>query len=342
MVKRVQIIDFINITSKFTLKRVLNLILLKISYLISKYIKKSVLLGKPFALSIEPTTACNLGCPECPSGLKKFTRPTGKLMPDFHRQMLQSVGDSVFYINYYFQGEPFLNPYFLDLIREANLLKIYTATSTNAHFIDEKKAHEIVQSGLDRLIISIDGTTQDTYESYRVNGQLDKVIEGTMALISAKKKLKSQTPFLIFQFLVVKPNEHQIPEVFQLAEEIGIDEVRLKSAQVYDYENGNPLIPNQEKYARYKRNKDGKYVLKYKTGNYCWRMWSSSVLTWDGKVVPCCFDKDAQHVLGSLDNEEFNKIWKNKSYQSFRFAILNHRNDIDICKNCSEGAKVWV
>jgi len=342
MVKRVQIIDFINITSKFTLKRVLNLILLKISYLISKYIKKSVLLGKPFALSIEPTTACNLGCPECPSGLKKFTRPTGKLMPDFHRQMLQSVGDSVFYINYYFQGEPFLNPYFLDLIREANLLKIYTATSTNAHFIDEKKAHEIVQSGLDRLIISIDGTTQDTYESYRVNGQLDKVIEGTMALISAKKKLKSQTPFLIFQFLVVKPNEHQIPEVFQLAEEIGIDEVRLKSAQVYDYENGNPLIPNQEKYARYKRNKDGKYVLKYKTGNYCWRMWSSSVLTWDGKVVPCCFDKDAQHVLGSLENEEFNKIWKNKSYQSFRFAILNHRNDIDICKNCSEGAKVWV
>ena len=342
MVTRVQIIDFINITSKFTLKRVLNLILLKISYLISKYIKKSVLLGKPFALSIEPTTACNLGCPECPSGLKKFTRPTGKLMPDFHRQMLQSVGDSVFYINYYFQGEPFLNPYFLDLIREANLNKIYTATSTNAHFIDEKKAHEIVQSGLDRLIISIDGTTQDTYESYRVNGQLDKVIEGTMALISAKKKLKSQTPFLIFQFLVVKPNEHQIPEVFQLAEEIGIDEVRLKSAQVYDYENGNPLIPNQEKYARYKRNKDGKYVLKYKTGNYCWRMWSSSVLTWDGKVVPCCFDKDAQHVLGSLDNEEFKKIWKNKSYQSFRFAILNHRNDIDICKNCSEGAKVWV
>jgi len=342
MVTRVQIIDFINITSKFTLKRVLNLILLKISYLISKHIKKSVLLGKPFALSIEPTTACNLGCPECPSGLKKFTRPTGKLMPDFHRQMLQSVGDSVFYINYYFQGEPFLNPYFLDLIREANLHKIYTATSTNAHFIEEKKAHEIVQSGLDRLIISIDGTTQDTYESYRVNGQLDKVIEGTMALISAKKKLKSQTPFLIFQFLVVKPNEHQIPEVCQLAEEIGIDEVRLKSAQVYDYENGNPLIPNQEKYARYKRNKDGKYVLKYKTGNYCWRMWSSSVLTWDGKVVPCCFDKDAQHVLGSLDNEEFKKIWKNKSYQSFRFAILNHRNDIDICKNCSEGAKVWV
>lgn len=342
MVKRVQIIDHLNIISKFTFKRILNLILLKISYLISKYIKKSVLFGKPFALSIEPTTACNLGCPECPSGLKQFTRPTGKLTTDFHRQILQSIGNSVFYINYYFQGEPFLNPHFLDLIKEAKQHKIYTATSTNAHFIDEKTADEIVQSGLDRLIISIDGTTQETYQSYRVHGQLNKVIEGTKLLIKAKKKLKSQTPFLIFQFLVVKPNEHQIPDIHNLANELGVDEVRLKSAQLYDYENGNSLIPNQKKYTRYKRNRQGKYVLKYKTGNHCWRMWSSSVLTWDGKVVPCCFDKDAQHVLGSIENEDFNTIWKNKSYQSFRFAILNHRNDIDICKNCSEGAKVWV
>jgi radical SAM protein with 4Fe4S-binding SPASM domain len=256
--------------------------------------------------------------------------------------MLDSLGKQLFYINYYFQGEPFLHPQFLDLIHAAKKRRIYTATSTNAHFITASKAEEIVYSGLDRLIVSIDGLSQETYEQYRVHGKLSKVIEGTKHIVQAKKKLNSSTPHLIFQFLVVKPNEHQIPEVFQLAEEIGIDEVRLKSAQVYDYENGNPLIPNQEKYARYKRNKDGKYVLKYKTGNYCWRMWSSSVLTWDGKVVPCCFDKDAQHVLGSLENEEFNKIWKNKSYQSFRFAILNHRNDIDICKNCSEGAKVWV
>lgn len=342
MKKSNQIIDLVNIGSKVTIKRFVNLILLKLSYLISKYLKKSVLLGKPFALSIEPTTACNLGCPECPSGLKKFTRPTGKLTLDFHRKMLKSVGTSVFYINYYFQGEPFLNPIFLDLIREAKKHNIYTATSTNAHFIDDQKAIELVESGLDRLIISIDGTTQNTYESYRVNGQLNKVIEGAKALVAAKRKTNSKTPYLIFQFLVVKPNEYQIPDVYQLAKEIGIDEVRLKSAQVYDFENGNPLIPNQEKYARYKKNNEGKYVLKYKTGNHCWRMWSSSVLTWDGKVVPCCFDKDAQHVLGSIENDEFETIWKNKSYQSFRLAILNHRNDIDICKNCSEGAKVWV
>ncbi len=296
----------------------------------------------PYALSIEPTTACNLGCPECPSGLKQFTRPTGKLDLELHKEMLKQLRKSTFYINYYFQGEPFLHPQFLELIKEAKRNKIYTSTSTNAHFIDDTAAKDIVDSGLDRLIISIDGLTQKTYENYRVNGQLSKVIEGTNHLIAAKKKANAKTPHLIFQFLAVKPNEHEIPEVFKLGNELGIDEVRIKSAQLYDYKHGNPLMPESEEYSRYKLQTDGTYKLKYKTGNHCWRMWSSSVLTWDGKVVPCCFDKDAQHVLGSLENNSFKKIWNDPVYVSFRQAVLSHRNQIDICQNCSEGAKVWV
>ncbi len=315
---------------------------LRTSYIISKSTKKANHKGLPFSLSIEPTTACNLGCPECPSGLKQFTRPTGKLNLELHQVMIEQLKKSVFYINYYFQGEPFLHPKFLDLIVEAKRNKIYTATSTNAHFIDEKKAEEIVESGLDRLIISIDGLTQATYENYRVHGKLSKVIEGTKHLLAAKKKLNSSTPHLIFQFLAVKPNEHEIPEVFKLGKEMKIDEVRIKSAQLYDYENGNPLMPENEKYSRYKLQSDGTYKLKYKTGNHCWRMWSSSVFTWDGKVVPCCFDKDAKHVLGSLENRSFNEIWNDKQYIAFRQAVLTGRNQIDICKNCSEGAKVWV
>ncbi len=293
-------------------------------------------------MSIEPTTACNLGCPECPSGLKQFTRPTGKLDLNLHEKMLTQVRRSVFYINYYFQGEPFLHPQFLDLIKSAKKHKIYTSTSTNAHFIDEIKAKEIVKSGLDRLIISIDGLTQKTYENYRINGKLEKVISGTKHLIKAKKKLKSKTPHLIFQFLAVKPNEHEIDQVFVLGKELGIDEVRIKTAQLYDYKNGNSLMPNNEKYARYKMKSDGTYVLKQETGNHCWRMWSSSVLTWDGKVVPCCFDKDAKHVLGSLESNDFSKIWKSPKYMTFRQAILTGRNQIEICQNCSEGAKVWA
>ena len=296
----------------------------------------------PFSLSIEPTTACNLGCPECPSGLKKFTRPTGKLDLMLHRTMIRQLNRSVFYINYYFQGEPFLHPDFLELIKEAKRSKIYTSTSTNAHFIDKKKALEIVASGLDRLIISIDGLTQQTYENYRINGKLEKVLQGTRNLLQAKKELGSKTPHLILQFLAVKQNEHEISDVLRLGTELNIDEVRIKSAQLYDYKNGNSLIPENEKYSRYKRQKDGTYKLKKETGNHCWRMWSSCVLTWDGKVVPCCFDKDAQHVLGTINSAPFKNIWHNPQYNSFRQAILTGRNEIEICQNCSEGAKVWI
>ena len=334
--------DNFRILSYLTPQRLWNLFVLKSSFIVSRLTKKAFHRGTPFSLSIEPTTACNLGCPECPSGLKQFTRPTGKLDLKLHQTMLNQVSKTVFYINYYFQGEPFLHPQFLDLIRQAKKHRIYTATSTNAHFIDQKKAEEIIDSGLDRLIISIDGLTQETYENYRVHGNLAKVIAATKLLIAAKKEKKSATPHLIFQFLAVQPNEHEIPAVFTLGKEMGIDEVRIKTAQLYDYKNGNALMPENENYSRYKLQSDGTYKLKYKTGNHCWRMWSGSVLTWDGKVVPCCFDKDAQHVLGSLENTDFKTIWNDKKYRDFRQAVLTGRNQIDICKNCSEGAKVWA
>ena len=106
--------------------------------------------------------------------------------------------------------------------------------------------------------------------------------------------------------------------------------------------NGNPLMPKNEKYARYKLQSDGTYALKWKTGNHCWRMWSSCVFTWDAKVVPCCFDKDALHQLGDLNKHDFNTIWHSKRYSGFRNTLFRNRNSIDICKNCSEGAKVWA
>lgn len=334
--------DALRIVSLLTPVRLWNLILLKWSYHSSRLRGKSVHKGLPFALSIEPTTACNLGCPACPSGLKAFSRATGKIDLSEHREWLQQISRHVFYINYYFQGEPFLHPQFLELIKAARQQRIYTSTSTNAHFIDAKKAEEIVQSGLDRLIISIDGLTQETYSSYRVHGQLEKVLEATRHLISAKKKLQAKTPFLIFQFLVVRANEHETDQLLQLAETMGVDEVRFKTAQVYDYEYGNPLIPENERYSRYRKRKDGTYEVKFRGGNHCWRMWSSSVITWDGKVVPCCFDKDAEHQLGDLRSASFESIWKSPVYEQFRGNVLQNRNAITICTNCSEGAKVWA
>jgi len=327
---------------KLSFRKVTNWLALYSSFHLSRWFKKPLVWGKPFSVSIEPTTACNLGCPECPSGLKKFSRPTGNLKPDFFEGVIDQLAKHTAYLTFYFQGEPYINPDFLNMVTYAHQKKIFTATSTNAHFITDAVAQRTVESGLDQLIVSIDGTTQETYEQYRVHGQLSKVLEGTQRVLDWKKKLNSATPHVVFQFLVVKPNEHQIESVQELANEMGVDELRLKTAQVYDYVNGNPLIPDNELYARYKKQSDGTWRIKNKLLNQCWRMWQGCVITWDGKVVPCCFDKDATHQLGDLSKTSMNAVWKNEGYQQFRSSILKSRSEIDICKNCTEGTKVWA
>ncbi|MCP4124304.1 MAG: radical SAM protein [Bacteroidetes bacterium] len=310
------------------------------SFYWSKASGKPVHWGQPFSLAIEPTTACNLRCPECPSGLRNFTRPTGHLKSTFFKQIIEDVHQDLLYLTFYFQGEPYLHPEFLDMVSYARSKKIYTATSTNAHYLNDENARKTVESGLDRLIISIDGTTQETYESYRVGGQLDKVLEGARNMVKWKKKLGMRTPHLIFQFLVVRPNEHQVEDVKALAKDIGMDEVIFKTAQVYDFENGNDLIPTIDKFSRYKLGTNNKWSIKNSLDNQCWKMWHSNVITWDGKVVPCCFDKDADHVLGELKKTSMQEIWEGDAYRSFRSSILKSRKEIDICQNCSEGCKV--
>jgi radical SAM protein with 4Fe4S-binding SPASM domain len=227
------------------------------------------------------------------------------------------------------------------MVSYAHSKKIYTTTSTNAHYLNDENARRTIESGLDRLIISLDGTTQEVYQQYRIGGNLNKVLEGARNVVKWKRELKSKTPFIIFQFLVVKPNEHQLEEVKNLAKEIGVDDVWFKTAQVYDYENDpHQLIPSNEKYSRYKK-VNGNYQLKSSLQNHCWRLWHAPVITWDGLVVPCCFDKDAQHRLGDLKNKSFKEIWNDELYVNFRKDLSRGRRNIDICANCSEGTKVW-
>jgi len=146
----------------------------------------------------------------------------------------------------------------------------------------------------------------------------------------------------VFQYLVVRPNEHQVKEAEVLAKEMGVDDIVFKTAQIYEYEKGSDLIPENEKYARYHKNSDGTFSFKNKLLNQCWKMWQSCVITWDGRIVPCCFDKDAQHVLGNINETSFQKIWYSETYQKFRKSILTSRSEIDICTNCTEGTKVWA
>ncbi|RYE22890.1 MAG: radical SAM protein [Sphingobacteriales bacterium] len=334
--------DTVNLAGKMTPRRIWNAAKVMGSYQLSKIKRKPVQWGYPMSISFEPTTSCNLRCPECPSGLRAFTRDTGMLKKDFFKETIDDIYKELLYLIFYFQGEPYLNPDFLEMVKYAHDKGIYTATSTNAHYLTEERAKRTVESGLDRLIISIDGTSQDVYKQYRVGGNLDKVLEGARNIVKYKKELKSKTPFIFFQFLVVKHNEHQIEEVKRLAKEIGVDQVRFKTAQVYDYENDpHNLIPTIDKYSRYKKNSKGEVTVKSGMKNHCWKLWHANVITWDGLVVPCCFDKDAMHRLGNLKMQSFKEVWKNDNYKQFRSELMTSRKNIDICANCSEGLSVW-
>ena len=325
------------------LKKSVNAAKIVASYYQSRVLSNPKITGMPISMSIEPTTACNLGCSQCPSGLKQFTRPTGNLKPETFNRVMKEVKDTLIYLTLYFQGEPFINPHFFDFVKTANHHKIFTSTSTNAHFLDKKSAEETVKSGLDKLIISVDGTTQESYEKYRINGDLEKVVEGIENLVEAKKRLRKKNPYIEVQFIVFKHNEQEIPQIKKMARSWGVDNLILKTAQIYDAEQADALIPDNPEYSRYVKNSLSP-TLKINNSffNHCWRMWHSCVMTWDGDIVPCCFDKDAKYIMGNLSSSSFKDIWFGEPYQMFREQLFKKRAEIDICKNCSEGTKVWI
>lgn len=323
-------------------RRLRNAAALWASYRRARRTRDPRIAGLPFSISIEPTTACNLRCPECPSGLRAFSRPTGNLRRDLFTRIMDELGDDLWALTFYFQGEPYIHPQFLDMVGVAAERGLYTSTSTNAHFLSDAKAEATVRSGLSRLIISLDGTDQGTYAAYRREGELEKVLDGAARIVEWKRRLKSLTPHVVFQFLVVRPNEHQIPQAKALARKVGVDDLWLKTAQIYDPRDDHPLIPVQDRYSRYRRNANGVWEVKNRMADECWKMWHSCVVTWDGRVVPCCFDKDAHHVLGDLRTHSFRELWHGEAYNDFRRRLLMARSSIDMCRNCSEGSPVWA
>lgn len=322
--------------------RIRNAGLIFFSYHKSRKSKKVAMKGLPISVSLEPTTACNLGCPECPSGLKSFNRPVGRMQFQDSKKLIDQLSGHAIYLILYFQGEPFLNPDLFKIIDYAHSKKLYTIISTNGHFLNKEFAEKTVKSGLSRMIVSVDGGDQKTYETYRKNGNLKAVLGGIANLREARKHHNGKGPFVQVQTIAFRSNENQIDKIRKMVLEAGADDFLIKTAQFYHYEKGNPLMPTNPKLRRYKQNDSGEFQLKTPLVNQCWKMWHSCVITWDGKVVPCCFDKDADFVLGDCEERQLNNIWFSKSYNRFRNAILRGREEIEICKNCSEGCKVWI
>ncbi len=319
----------------FNLAKLTNLSKICISYFASVILKHPIRWGFPFSLSVEPTTYCNLNCSECPVGNNSLKRPKGEMSLVLFKKIIDQSAKYLLNLFIYFQGEPFLNKNIFRFISYAKNKNITTVCSTNGHFLTESNIRQLIESQLDILIISLDGTDQISYEKYRKGGNLKLVIEGIRRLSLMKKNLKSKKPFIEIQFIVFKHNEHQINEIKKLARILDVDNISIKTAQIYNFQNNSELIPSNKKYSRYIK-KNNKWTLKKKLKNRCFRLWNSCVVTWDGFVLPCCFDKNADYAFGNIKNQKIKNIINNDNFKKFASEVLTDRSKIDICNNCSE------
>ncbi len=319
---------------KITLLKILNFFKITISYIISVIANKPITWGMPYSISVEPTNFCNLKCKECPSGLKLLTRQTGYMNTTDFINIANQTYKYLLNMFIYFQGEPFLNKDIFEMIKYANSKNIFVTTSTNGHFLSPENCYNLIKSGLDKIIISIDGTTQNVYQTYRVGGRLQKVIDGVKNLSDTKKRLKTIKPYIVIQFLVTSYNESQISDMQKLCKSLKVNKLELKTIQVYDFINNANLIPLQKKYSRYIL-KNGKYLMRKQLNNRCQRLWNATAITWEGDVLPCCFDKNADHIFGNLRTNNLKDIINSEAANKFKSTILTHRRKIKICNNCT-------
>lgn len=316
--------------------RLLNLIKLNVSYLLGRLFHQSWMWGLPDALSVEPATACNLRCPECPTGNGTLGRKGGTMSLSFYNRVLEQLPPSIFHLNLYLQGEPLLHPHIAEFVTRASQKHLFTTISTNAQLLSPAMAEQLVTSGLNKLIVSLDGLTPATYETYRAGGQLQKVFDGLENIYRAKKMHQTLHPIIEVQFIVFQHNEHEMPLVRKLINRKEIDRVQVKTAQLSFMPSSTIQPPVDSRLSRYAIFR-GQWQMKHSLQNHCFKMWHSLCITWDGTVVPCCFDKAATHAMGNITMQPINNIWKMFSYGHFRKKIATEKHQIPMCHNCPEG-----
>ena len=315
-----------------SLVKPVNLVLAGYSFMKSSVSGHPVAYGMPLALGAELTNNCNLSCPECTTGSGTMKRARGFMDTGLFNRVISELKPYLFNINLYFQGEPLMHPEFSAFIRSSGGCR--TVISTNGHYLSEENCDKIAKSGLSCLIVSMDGIEQSAYSTYRVNGCIDTVLGGLKNMAEAVRKNRSSLKIDI-QVLVNKFNEHQIPQIRKLTSAMNFS-LRLKSMQINSKDNIDRWMPSDKKFRRYQRT-NGEFEIRSTLPGRCARLWFNPVITWDGKVLPCCFDKNGDHIMGDLNNESFREIWNGSKYRLFRKLLLADRSAIEICRNCTSG-----
>ena len=252
------------------------------------------------------------------------------------QRTLAEAAKTAWTIQFYFQGEPLLNKNLPQMIAEAHEAGLYTIVSTNAQAMTKELAEALVAAGLDRIIVSMDGLTAESYGAYRVGGDVEKCKDALRQLRAAKERLHTpytinHTPIIELQCLRLRTNEHEWQELKRVYKSLGADRLVFKTAQLYDYVHGHPLMPTDMRYSRYFKGADGRYRRRA-LGRGCLRVWSGAVITTTGEVLPCCYDKSHAHAYGNIMDTPLDELFHNEKAMAFRKAAIAETPDI--CKEC--------
>lgn len=294
-------------------KKIINLVMNEIEF----KSKKNILSSTPYFIKIDPTPNCTLKCPQCIHGQKNINDEKKILTLENFKKIIDPFTDNLFGIDLCHLGEPLLNPYLFQIIAYCHEKNIGTLFPTNFSMeLSQKQIEQIVTCGLDYIMICIDGITQDVYEKYRREGNLNLVLKNASTLIDTKKKLNSKTPLIEFKFILFDHNSHQLNDAKKLSKYMGFDTFHV----ILDRAS-----PELHKIKNQIKNKN---IAKKKT---CYWPWNSMIICWDGTVSPCCID----YNMGNALETPINLIWNNDRYQELRSFLTEQRSgEWQCCQNC--------
>lgn len=303
----------------------------------------SYVIGYPYYLTIDPTNYCNLKCPLCPTGKKDTSAPRGRMSLDNFKKIIDELGKYLYSIDLFNWGEPLLNKQIYQMVSYAHQNNIWTNISTNFNFFSESEAEDMVLSGLNHLIISLDGASPQTYQQYQVGGDFERVIENIKLLVRKKRELESKRPLVEWQFIPMRHNEEEIPKAKEIAKELGMDTfsllpLRVDMGKEIFEDIGERLtkddkwLPKSEKYSRYDYEKKSRKVER----KVCQFLWTTTSIGWDGQVYPCCAVYPSKYSFGNIFEMPFRKIWNSQAYRDSRqlFKRKIKKNSETVCGQC--------
>ncbi len=296
---------------------------------------QTILSGKPYFLIVEPTNICQLKCPLCATGRGYITRKKGQMSFLHFKQIIDELSKFTFHVFFYNWGEPLLHPQLPEFIAYAHQKKVATIISSNLSLeLLEDKIEAIITSGLDKLVVSMDGVDQESYSRYRRGGKFKLVVENIKKFIRIKKKLKMTTPYIEWQYLLMRHNEMRVNEAEQLAKELGVDALTFGEIILPHGFSDETLIKEWFPTSKVSFKRADKLQ---GWGKKCWLLWRMGVINYDGEVSPCCYIYEDKGDFGNIKDDGFIKVWNNSIYQSARKAVTNRNGKkiTTVCDYCS-------